>query len=223
MKKTRTIVILLQFFVLTSLGQDFAFIKFSNTELLETNLTNDCSFDFYVNGQKISPNSSVYKIKINRDSFDTLIYDCKRIGSSISLTKFKQGQTYIIKINPCSFYELIPDQKGKLGIVRFDKLKTDSYLLGLLDNGRDTISKLKGTRFLTPISSAMCSFDSKKIEIATVDYKDYENEKIIYKMNFHFLHGEKILVLVSNDNKEFTLKLEGYLNENESFEDYEIE
>lgn len=174
--------------------------------------------EFIVNGEKIIPDIKKYKIKIYEKDFDTIL--CYKNGkqASISLLKFKQNTEYLIRINPCSFYDIAPVRNPKKGVVRYNYIssKNDS-IYALLDFCSQKINARKKTNYFSFISSAMCVFGKKKI--ALLDSKTQEELSSVY---FHFLHGEKLTLNYNREKQKQNITLDGYINEEENYPIMEI-
>jgi hypothetical protein len=179
----------------------------------------------YINNQKLRLDTIAQIIELNNDLFDTL--KLERINGEIyiSVMKMRNGESYILGGNPCSGqgYELYPEQNGRMGLLRFEKIETDT-LIGFVDNFNVVISTDSATKYLRPQLSGMCFFDPKRISVATKeDYQefgDYYPSNIILRINYNFLHGELLVAKIFPDWKKIELEIEDFIKEGETFEKY---
>jgi hypothetical protein len=100
---------------------DFVIIKFQNLELLESGWKEGAVFSFKINGIEIQPDTIQYSIPVNKRRLDTVCFSMDGIFNkkNKAFTKFKKNETYIIKMNPCSQYELFPEIDAQIGSVEF--------------------------------------------------------------------------------------------------------
>jgi len=195
---------------------NYVTIKFDRLELLK-NGWGGRQFYFKVNGTAFSPDDKTHRIKINAKPLDNFIFsfDSTFKDAETCLTRFKTGQTYKIRINPCSQYELVADSNAKTGQVRFKTINNkDTLIAGIFDGYTpDTLIKNGLTNYLQNTPSAMCYFapiqiyftDKEKDGSVTTDDK-----KIRAKTSFHFLQGEMLTATYDGKTKKITVTVDGY-------------
>lgn len=195
------------------LGQSKEAIISFETKYLESR-----RIEFNINGLTIIPDGKKHKIKIHKTDFDTLICSNNDKQLSISILKFKENTEYIIRINPCNFYDIMPINNPKKGVVRYNYIssKHDS-INAVLDFYSQKIISGKETNYYAFIPSAMCSFGKK--EIALTDSKTENGLSSIY---FNFLHGEKLTFFYDEESKKQSLTLDGYIKDQETYPIMEI-
>ncbi len=168
---------------------------------------------FNINGQTIVPDETKHNIKVHKTDFDTLV--CSKNGKQISVSalKFKENTEYIIRINPCSFYDVRPVNNALKGVVRYNYISSKNDSINAeLDFYSEKIIAGKETNYYAFIPSAMCTYGKKKI--ALTDSK-IENE--ISSIYFHFLHGEKLTFIYDTERKKHSLILDGYIKKEETY------
>ena len=220
MKKT----VIISFLILISFSgfsKDSIFVRFGNLELLEDRFFN-IDVTCNINGVILSPDTLIHKIPINNNGFDKFQFfeNGDPNDATPTLTKFRSEETYIIILNTCSPYQLIVYKgESKIGLFKLIiKNKTDSIKVNYNSSGAWAATD---TTCFSSGFSAMCLFHRKSLLIGKSNYKQYSTENILTTLNFHFLHGEIFVAEYNANTKQIQLKIEGYLKENESWEDYE--
>ena len=216
---TKSLVILLVLINVNCFSQSTCSVKFRNLKLLESGLRTS---EFYINGKRIIPDSTLQTIGLVEDGFDTLRYYIKGELRVSALTKFRSNDSYVIALNPCSFYTLYPKKERKLGVVRFEKIDLKETYYGLFDGGGYELTDAAG-EFLPPEASAMCTFSRKIIAIANERYYEdvfSRHDKIIVNQAYHFLHGEKLSVQYVPNTNSLAIEIVEYLKKGESYQDY---
>lgn len=179
----------------------------------ETEYLKGQKIEFNINGQSIVPDKSKHKIKIYKTDFDTLTYSRNGKQISVSVLKFRENKEYIIRINPCSFYDVRPANKPLKGVVRYNWIsKINDSINAELDMYSEKIIPGIKTNYYAFIPSAMCIFGKKKI--ALTNSKTKNESSSIY---FHFLHGEKLTFIYDAEEKKQNLILDGYIKEEETY------
>ena len=192
------------------------------------------TLELEINDSKIKTiNPDSINITINNIGFDTIKYLYRNrqnevIGETF-ICKLKAGKTYIISpCTCCGIFLMSPSKNAKRGFVRFENNSPEEYLAVTSEFDYDTIPKLSKTNFIPSLISMNCGFRPNKIFISKLDYQNqkyqYENwstksteEKItlkleqeshiIFKFNYLFLHGEKLIVKINNEANKFKVKL----------------
>ncbi len=184
----------------------------------ETKYLKNQRIEFNINGLTIIPDDKRHKIGIYKTNLDTLIYRVSDRQMRISLLKFKENTEYIIRIIPCSFYDIRPVDKPRKGVVRYNitSSKLDSVEANL-DLYSQKIKTGKRSEYYSFRPSANCYFGKKKIGIT-----DSKSDKEISSVYFNFLHGEKLTFSYDINTKEQKLMLNGYLKEEESYSGMDI-
>lgn len=179
----------------------------------ETELLNNQKIEFVINGLTIIPDGKKHKIGIYKTDFDTLISrrDGNKIG--LSILKFKENTEYVIRINPCSLYDIRPVKEPRQGVVRYNFISTkqDSIKAELDFYSQEIISGIKSD-YYTFIPSAMCVYGKKKIALT-----DIKTEKEFSSVYFNFLHGEKLTFTYDKQSQKEKLTLDGYINNKETY------
>lgn len=169
--------------------------------------------EFIINGLTINPDDKKYTIKIYKKEFDTLV--CRKNDKQVSLSvlKFQKNTEYVIRINPCNLYDILPIFNPKKGVVRYNHIspKNDSINAELNFYSQKIISGKKSI-YYAYIPSAMCTFGKKRIALT-----DLETNKELSLIYFNFLHGEKLTFIYNEKKKKQKLTLDGYLKENETY------
>lgn len=223
----KILLVLILYIFQSSFGQT-ATIKLKNPVYAGKEAQNPIKFEF--NGQRFGEKDTIIRIKLNKNEFDV----CKVTAENYVLdfiTKFKANETYQIHQGCCcADFTLEAEKKPKRGIVIFkNKTKKD---LGFLIAGieSDTVAAGKKKIFFAT-ESAMCYFKSSEIQITeteylsekyyynhTDNYKALEEEQKKYLLDskwFHFLHGEKIEIILNPLSNKMDVKLKGYLTDKE--------
>lgn len=184
----------------------------------ETKFLNNQRIEFNINGLTMIPDDKKHKIGIYKTNLDTLIYRVSDGKMKISLLKFKENTEYIIRIIPCSFYDIRPVNKSRKGVVRYNitSSKLDSVSVKL-DLFSQKIKTGKRSEYYSFLPSANCYFGKKKIGIT--DSKSDEDISYVY---FNFLHGEKLTFRYDINTQEQKLILNGYLKEEENYSGMDI-
>lgn len=211
-----TIIVLFISSSIIACADNYITIKFDRLELLKNGWQGQ-QFYFKINGKVILPDDKAHRIKINSNTLDCLIFsfDSTFRNNEINYTKFKAGQSYKIKINPCNQFELVADQNAKMGQIKFESINNiDTTLAYLNSELHDTLIGNMTKDYFEIESSAMCYFAPK-----TIYFKDNVgnlknsiiNESIGEKVSFCFLHGEKLIVTYDGNTKKITMTVNGYM------------
>ena len=198
--RVKYVSLLLCFVVVFAFSQNnFVTIRFDDLEFLEKGFKNT-NFSFNINGVLIHPDTLSHQIPIVKKGFDTVRFsmfgdfnDC-----DLAFTKFRKNKAYIIRINPCSQYELLPEKDAKIGTVEFLSKSVNEDLSLEFCAESIVFNKQNSKKLIECIPSAMCRFSNKEIKII-------ENEEVLDSFRFHFLHGENIFV--SLVDKRLSLKI----------------
>ena len=175
----------------------------------ETKFLNNQQIEFVINGQTITPDEKKHKIKIYETDFDTLISWRNGKEVSLSILKFKENTKYIIRINPCSLYDIRPLKEPIKGVVRYNFISSEEdSAKAELDFYSQKIISSKTSDYYTFIPSAMCVYGKKKIALT-----DIKTEKEFSSVYFNFLHGEKLTFTYDKQRQEQKLTLDGYIND----------
>lgn len=217
---TRLLLLLL---MLTSLSFSYAppgnyvTVKFANLDLLNKGWSGRKLY-FKINGTTLSPDGISHQIKINSKSLDNFFFsfDSTFKNAHPCLTKFIAGQSYKIRLNPCSDYELLADSSPKNGQIRFRTINSNDTLLGIVSPifKTDTLVKNTLTEYFQNYASAMCPFAPTELYFA---HKDKSGEvptdegQIIAETYFHFLQGEMVTVTFNGKTKKISLTVDGYI------------
>lgn len=188
------------------------------TIIFETKLLNNQQIEFVINGQTIIPDEKKHKIKIFEMDFDTL--ECWRNGKEVgmSILKFKENTEYIIRINPCSLYDIRPTKEPRKGVVRYNIISSEEdSAKAELDFYSQKIISNKKSDYYTFIPSAMCFYGKKKIALT-----DIKTEKELSSVYFNFLHGEKLTFTYDKQSQEQKLTLDGYIDDKETYSEMDI-
>lgn len=184
----------------------------------ETKFLKNQRIEFNINGLNFIPDDKKHKIGIYKTNLDTLIYRVSDKQMRISLLKFKENTEYIIRLIPCSFYDIRPVNKPRKGVVRYNitSSKLDSVSVKL-DLYSQKIISGKRSEYYSFRPSVNCYFGKKKI--AFTDSKSHEDISYVY---FNFLHGEKLTFSYDINTQVQRLILNGYLKDEESYSGMEI-
>lgn len=192
------------------------------------------SLKFTVNGISFGTTTSGEKqIPVLQNGFDTIRYSYfwrgKRIEAS-SLCKFRSNEHYVLSpCTCCGIFLIVPETKAERGFVQFVNESRSLYWGSASELDYDSIPAMEKTPFLFSSISMNCGFRPSQIVILEPAYFDpkYTYEKlsvlpeeaqnkleaeqrtfIRYAIDFLFLHGEKLVLSISEDASEFVLKLE---------------
>lgn len=189
-------------------------------------------FSLAINGKIYNVTDSIHQtINLSKKGLDK----CSAIIGKDTLhfvAKFRKGETYIVRPGCCcAFFTLEPENNPKRGTISFkNKTKENLLIIAAEANNEEVAPGKTKTEFT--YESAMCMFKPCSIVIAKTDYNDpkydYHNDgrdyDILWKEQgkyvvdstfFHFMHGEKISVVLDNKG-EMTIKLDGYLSPEEN-------
>ncbi len=200
--------VLIAILLFNSKAQETCFIRFSNLELLKTCSANS---QFLINGVFLKPDSLVHKIEISKSGFDSVGYTTTGSFGALALAKFQESETYTIRLNPCSFYEVVPVSNPMNGMLKWDSLSANDTLIGLFDEEESFLWMGKGTDYIKPMISAMCPFSPKKIEVIRVLKSQEAEGEVLSSLQFHFLHGEKVVATFDSQSSELKLTIAGYI------------
>lgn len=188
--------------------ESYTTITFDHIELLN-NGWNGQKFYFKINGTTLSPDKNSHKIKLSSNSLDTLLFsfDSTFQEVQICLTKFKAEETYKIRINPCSQYELIADNNSMTGKVRFKTINNNDIITVKLGSDLiiDTLITDELSQYFQNEPSAMCYFVPTEIS-----FTNRRENEINTKVFFHFLQGEMITVTYNGKTKKVVVTVDGY-------------
>lgn len=204
MTKVRYTLIFFILFTVQAFSQDTFKIKFKRLELLKKGFR-DSSFTFNINGIEIQPDTEIHEIEINKNGLDTIVFSFnKNTEKRISYAKFQKNSTYIIEINPCSQYTLFPEKNPKIGRVKLRSKSKNKKLAFVFCTEYVFLNKIDINKYYSCYASGMCKYSSKEIKITKNESEKHKNLSI----NFHFLHGENILV---NYNKKLSISIIEYI------------
>ncbi len=186
---------------------------------------------FQINNHAFGEKDTVIQLSINSKGLDScsaiIAYDTLHF-----LTKFNAGETYEIKQGCCcAAFTLEPTNNPRRGTVALKNTTKRDLGLVVAEANVDTV-KAKTTFTTFSYESAMCMFKPCSILITEIDYLsakyDYHNDKrnydslwqeqaqfILTKNWFHFLHGEKVVIVYNDKNKTARLEVNGYMTEEE--------
>lgn len=189
------------FFVLTTsfiYSQDKATIKFTELKLLKNK-----SLHFKINGKIIKASDTIYSVPVNtKRILDTIVYSYNSDFKTkqISFAKFKKNRTYVIRINPCSGYELFTEKNRKKGRIKILKSEIDdsNTLCFSSDLVEIPLIEENFNRWFDYYLSAMCRYSYQTFELK-------QGEKVLDSRNFHFLHREKLKIELVNSKICFKL------------------
>ncbi len=211
------------FFCNSSLAQATCFIRFSNLELLKSGSANS---QFLINGVLLKPDSLVHEIYINEKGFDSVGYTTNDNFGSLALAKFRAGETYSFGLNPCSDYNIWPNNNAKMGRLTFRPLSIKDTLLALFDEDTVVLIKdLETDELITfaHIPSAMCLLSPKSIEITESKKEPKGTLQVLAQQKFHYLHGEIFEITFIPETAKMKFKIIGYLKNDgkkSTYQDY---
>jgi len=179
----------------------------------ETKHLGNQQIEFAINGLTIKPDNKKHEVKIYKTDFDTLVCFKNNKQYSKSILKFKENTEYIIRINPCSLYDIRPTKNPKKGVVRYNYVSTKNDSINAeLDFYSQKISSGMKIGYYSFIPSAMCAYAKKKISIT-----DLKTEMELSSIYFNFLHGEKLTFIFDEEKNKKSLILDGYIQEGEIY------
>jgi len=158
----------------------------------------------------MSSTDSLVKVSINETGFDTILFENERYSKE-SIMKLRPGNTYLLYDNSCSFYTLSSAQKHKRGLVKFkiEAPKDEVYQVG-----GTSIAKLyanKKDKYHYYPHSAMCTDAPQRLQIQN------EGGKELCFVNFHFLHGEKLLYTFNEETGAVDIQLMGFVKKDKEY------
>lgn len=185
--------------------RDSIFIEFEDLELLNEGWQGK-QFYFKINKQVFSPTSKTIKVALNNASkpftLENFYFSFDSLFTHTSPAKacFFYDSTYIIRINPCSQYELYPKNNRRQGILEPVPMgfnTNDTVYLKAGSYATDTLHKKYKPKKLQLERSIMCSFAPVRLSYFIVDENGIERET--YSEYIHFLHGEIFRLLYKID------------------------
>ena len=209
------VVVLLSGF--QSLSTDhYVTIKFDRLELLEEGWAGQ-SFYFNVNGTLLAPDNESHRIKTSSKALDCLIFsmDSTFRNGDTTYARFKPGQSYTIRINPCSQFELIADQDARTGQAQWKTIhSTDTTFVLWEGKLVDTLVGNVTGDYFAHEPSVLCYYAP-----ATFGFSEHWGEQSgqvtmdhgVVEASFCFLHVEKLSVTYDKRRKAITMTVEGYM------------
>jgi len=194
--RNATILIIMFLFYNLGFSQAYINVRLKNLDLLDERLKN---FKISINDQEINFDRKENRVLIlPKKRLDKVVLSYNE-RTRISYAKFKEGENYVLSINPCSTYTLYPENNMKIGT--FSVVKNKAKNGALLNVCSFEYELGKGKMYLNERcnASAMCFFSSKEILIK-------QEEEIIDNFNFHFLHGENLLLKVYKNKLRFNIE-----------------
>lgn len=185
---------------------DSAFIKKVSNVYSEIALP----FQIKVNGTVMSSTDSLIKVPINESGFDTIVLINANFTKE-SIMKLRPENTYLVYDNPCSFYTLSSAQNHKRGLVKFKVVAPKS---GAYRAGNDLTAKLyinKKDKYHYYPHSGNCGDAPQRLQIQN------EGGKELCFVNFHFLHGEKLLYTFNEETGMVDIQLTGFVKKNREY------
>ena len=186
---------------------------------------------FRINNQEFGGKDTLLQLKLNKKGFDS----CEAIIGADTLkflAKFKKGEVYEIRQGCCcAAFTLEPQNAPRRGTVTFKNTTNRDLGLVVAEANQDTV-KAKATQTTFSFESAMCLFKPCSILITETPYfsdaynykndnRDYDSlwkeqsQYLLTQSWFHFLHGEKIGIEYNDVTKNTSLKLLGYMTDEE--------
>lgn len=107
-----------------------------------------------------------------------------------ALLRIHPWQIYVIRLNPCSYWEVMPAVNAHLGAVRFYSPRHADTLTVGLGSDLHVLPPGQHTVWIPADASAMCPFSAKEIVMGDV------------RVKVHFLHGEKVRVRVRKGRRK---------------------
>ncbi len=182
------------------------------------------NFIVRINNQvlNIKNNNEFKKLTINNKTLDTIsikfIYKNSAKGTFKQIRcygKFRDGAEYIIRENPCSYFELIAipinysnSSSAKFRVKMIDGKNKDRWLDG---SSMCEVIKLRNAKFSQYVNntpSAMCSFAPSYFSVFNNENTSWEGSLKLAASSFIFLHGEKLSIIFNERRKKFFFKIE---------------
>lgn len=167
-------------------------------------------FQIKVNGAVMSSTDSLVKVSINDIGFDTILFENERFTKE-SIMKLRPGNTYLLFDNSCSFYTLSSAQNHKRGLVKFKVVVSKG---GAYRAGNDLTAKLyinKKDKYHYYPHSGNCGDAPQRLQIQN------EEGKELCFVNFHFLHGEKLLYTFNEETGAVDIQLTGFVKKDREY------
>lgn len=206
-------------------------------------LRNFASYEFKVNGVKIRQQKNCINVPIKTSGLDIIRVETELYGHKYNVfCKLKKGETYHIRYNPCSSYEIIPKSNN----ASFE-WSGDEYRQTDTNARQDNYIRLISNKFKRPLWT-----DDFFWEIDTSDYKNndttkyykafnsgyclhainsfkicktatkpkneqYKDNPLCNSLQMIFFHSEKYSLIHDYESNHLSLKFEGYFDEKKRY------
>lgn len=174
-----------------------------------------------VNNVILEEHYKPYKIHINTNQLDTIVVIDEEQKTEIILTKLKADETYIIKHNPCSLYEIIPgNQFESTNLIRLITTNKDNSKIyfNSYDCFIDSMEIWKNdtTDYYIKHTNGHCPYSINTFNICEKNIEEINSKEIINcsKINVYFYGNEMYSLIYDYQNKEMKLVFDGYYEKN---------
>lgn len=191
------------------------------------------SIEFEVNHVKIkATDKQQVRIPVQKTGFDTVNYTFTYNGGVHNeqfICKLRTKEKYTISpCTCCGIFLMTPAQNAQRGSVKYVNASKHEFISETGDQAIHALPKNSSTDYIHSYISMNCGFRPNQIFIAEPDYLnpkfDYENwqfkteqeqelldmeqkELIRFSFNYLFLHGEKLVVTIDENRRDFKVEL----------------
>lgn len=191
------------------------------------------SIEFEVNHVKIKATDKLQvRVPIQKIGFDTVTYSFTYNGKVCNeqfICKLRANEKYTISpCTCCGVFLMTPAQNAQRGSVKYVNESNHEFIAETGDQSIDSLAKKSNTEYIHSFISMNCGFRPNQIFIAEPDYLnqkfDYQNwqhkteqeqelldkeqkDLIRFSFNYLFLHGEKLVVTIGENGRNFRLEL----------------
>lgn len=192
------------------------------------------SMEFEVNDVKIkATDKQQVRIPIHNTGFDTVNYSFSYNGKVCKeqfICKLRAKEKYTISpCTCCGVFLMTPAQNAQRGSVKYINDSNHEFISQTGDQAIDALEKKSHTDYIHSFISMNCGFRPNQIFIAEPAYLnpkfDYENwqskteqeqelldkeqhDLIRFSFNYLFLYGEKLIVTINENGRDFKVELE---------------
>lgn len=152
-----------------------------------------------INGVPITRKDTVIQVLLAPE-FDSVQF----AGDGFVRCRFRKGERYLLRFNPCSSYELLPVHDAKPGMLRTRIMGSDTNQFFISELYPRPILKNEKDEYYYEPPSGMCQFARRDFELVN------EKGEMVTKISFHYLHGEKMTLHYNSDSEKSSITLDGY-------------
>ncbi len=193
------------------------------------------SLKFKINGIDFSTiDTNRIRVPINNKTFDSISYsfvnDKNELVRGDFLCKFKADEKYTISpCTCCGIFLVLPSKNANRGYVKFKNNSSSEFIGMVSEIDYEEVLPKKTTDYIFSSISMNCGFRPSYISLALPSYlnKKYQfenwstkttkeirvlheeqNQDIVYRINYLFLHKEKLTISIDEDGSDFELILD---------------